>query len=626
MRYGSPPSVSNDNSGKQAPDQVQVDEGQEFSWFSTDDQHLNSQGHSEDNRQGHTEDNHRLGETDEAHKEEDKIASLESDLILEKARSDMWQKMYTEQKESSESMTCSGNEIVKQFRQLLQNLSVPEDLSEDMKDKWEVVKNQSLDGWQLIMDLASSMTPETTPDENDFQTTQQDDIHKTTSHGNSNPRNNDWGFDKDSGRDEDTDDQNDFSSRSNNKKRSLPKWSETIRDVYNKTKSSMSDVSQQIKETWEQVKNLSQDLWKEHEPSMRKLKEKVSKKVEKVSEKLSTWFTRRRAYANHKRSNYWQSQQKSEEETSSNTGSTKRRSFTAEEEKNNPTTSDNEEEENYDDDDDDDDDQKEWEYSESLVKKYRRQFWKFRTKMDKLSLNKFLQMNFNHWKKAYRKIERFVKKIDLQVLSPPNRKWLTCQRDWWFSICTNVIMDPNCRDVLQGWQVNRTGGNPSNSNGSHDNGPQSKCQRKGDRSRKHCGKNNRGEKRRGDKATGQFPNRQYSTSEQHYQDEKNRRETHKKEEYSDSGNEEIIQDKTRHYCDPNSGDCLTRESSWYMQQLKHRSDMRSMVEQEAELSGDSDWMFTRAEERDFQRTLPDDWYFRKLDSNQYKENDFFDEE
>lgn len=33
----------------------------------------------------------------------------------------------------------------------------------------------------------------------------------------------------------------------------VPQWAETLGDVYNKTKSSMSDVSQQIKDTWEQV-------------------------------------------------------------------------------------------------------------------------------------------------------------------------------------------------------------------------------------------------------------------------------------------------------------------------------------------------------------------------------------
>lgn len=607
MRYGSPPNASPETNAKD-----QEEEGQEFVWFTDDEEDHDEEDHLSD------------GEIEETR--ESKIARLEKNLLQEEARADMWQRMYMQQKESSEGITGSGKEILQQFSQLLQNLSVPEDLSENMKDKWEAVRNRSLEGWQLILDLASSVATYSTQGEGDTKTHQQD---------NSGPFNDDWGVDEDyvdtdadfsdpdndddegvfsdpdndddegvfsdpgidddEGDFSDTDEEKHFSDRSDSKKSSLPKWSDTIQDVYNKTKSSMSDVSQQIKKTWEQVKNLSQDLWKEHEPSVRNLQKKVTEKVEKVSEKLSTWFHRRKAYANHKQ--FWKHQATSDDQESTKAGSTKRRSFTTgkEEWKNTDWKTDDEEdtEEEY----DDEDDYEEWEFSESRVKKIHKNFRKLRAKMDKLNFQRFMRMNLDHWGKVFRKIERFVKKVDLQVLNPHNRKWLTCQQDWWYSMCTfKKNMEPSCRDMLKDWQVDRMEG-----------------QQKGD-GLKYSRETASSDRNRNKK----YHKRQHTRNEQHYQNEKNRRET-----FENKKNERLVRTGEEYLCSMHSDDCTDSKSSWYMQQLKHRADMRSMVvDQEGKSGGgEADWMFTRAEDRDFQRTLPDDWYLRRLDNNQY--NDVF---
>ncbi|OWF53966.1 uncharacterized protein LOC110445581 isoform X2 [Mizuhopecten yessoensis] len=646
MRYGSPPSVSQVTTGNQVPDQE--DEGeQDFDWFTPGDQHLEGQVHVEDSQHkseghGHTEDNPvGSGRTEDALKLEDKIVALESDLLFEKASSKKWQSMYQQQKESSDRNKCSGKEMLKEFSQLLQNFSVPEDFSENVKDKWEVVKNQTLEGWQLIMDIASMVTmgtthhddvpktteqddvPKTTEQDDVPKTTEQDDIHQTEQQDNSNskPVKNDWGFD--TGFDEEyveSDDENDSSSE-RNKRGSLPKWSETIQDVYNKTKSSMSDVSQQIKDTWEQVKNLSKDLWKEHEPSVTKLKEKMSKKVEKVSEKLSSWVTRRWNYKRHT----WKTQGKSNEERSSQTGSTKRRSYTKEQEEERDkywTSNNNEEKEEQ----EEEDDEGNWDYSESVVKRYRRLFWKFRTKMDKLSLEKVMRMNLNHVRKGFNKIEKFVKKIDVQVLSPFNRKWLTCQQEWWLSRYNGVDMGSDCRDVLPCWQVSlATGRDPGSCKGSRGDDPHIRNRpQKEDRHRKDSNNNNRGQKRHGDKIRKPVHGSRHPTGKPNYQQEKNRRGTFEEEEYNDTNSKPHPSDESVPFCDPTSGDCPTTEPSWYIQQLKHREELR-LVGDEAESDSSSDWMFTRAEDRDFQRTLPDDWYLRRLDSNENRKNEYLED-
>ncbi|XP_060068918.1 uncharacterized protein LOC132549024 [Ylistrum balloti] len=601
MKYRSPSNP--DVSGEKVLDK---DEGQDFSWFSSSDQDLQAQGHT---GQSKTKENRCRSEgTTAALEQEDKIAVLETDLQLEKARSDRWQSMYLQQKKSAESKTCSGKDFLNQFGEILQNFSVPEDFSENVKDKWEIVKNQSLEGWQLIMDMASIVTS---------GTKQQYDVHQTPKPAKSSPfkddRSSDTGPDKD---DLNGEDQEDFSSKEN-KEMPVPKWKNTIEDVYNKTKTSMSDVSQQIKQTWEQVKNLSQDLWKEHEPSVTKLREKMSKKVEKVTEKLNAWFTRRRAHG-HK-GHQWKASQKSNEETSSQTGSTKRRNFTKlkEEEKN--WTKDNEEKEDEEIDDDDDDvdedDEEKWGHSDPVMKWYHRKFSRFRTKIDKLNLQKFLKMNRKHMRKVFKRIENFVRKFDMQVLSPQNRKWLTCQLDWWFGMSADVKKDPNCRDMLQCWQV-KAGGDPSGCDSSHYSDQLHKGhQQKG--GKRHL--NNQGQGRE-DKAKKQFHGSPHRTDDSHYQDDNNRRERFEEEENSDP-----IEDPTP-FCDHASGDCPTSEPSWYIRQLKHREEMRRIVAEETEPGSQSDWMFTRAEDRDFQRTLPDDWYLQRLDSTKYRDNGYFDEE
>lgn len=65
------------------------------------------------------------------------------------------------------------------------------------------------------------------------------------------------------------------------------------------------------------------------------------------------------------------------------------------------------------------------------------------------------------------------------------------------------------------------------------------------------------------------------------------------------------------YCDPFSQDLDCGDESWYLKRMKDREHLRNY-----RTSSKTDWLFQRAEERDFYRTQPDNWYFNKMSGGQ----------
>ncbi|KAK3593806.1 hypothetical protein CHS0354_014349 [Potamilus streckersoni] len=68
------------------------------------------------------------------------------------------------------------------------------------------------------------------------------------------------------------------------------KWMDTMLDMWNKTRASVTNVTKQIQETWQQVKNLSVDLWGKNQPYVEKLQQKFGDTVEKASQSLQKKF------------------------------------------------------------------------------------------------------------------------------------------------------------------------------------------------------------------------------------------------------------------------------------------------------------------------------------------------
>ncbi|KAK6188497.1 hypothetical protein SNE40_004660 [Patella caerulea] len=76
------------------------------------------------------------------------------------------------------------------------------------------------------------------------------------------------------------------------------KWSENIKEIMNKTRNKMTNVSQQIKDTWLQVKNLSVKFLTQHEPAVSNTLNKITNKVvnfghkikNKIERKVNRWY------------------------------------------------------------------------------------------------------------------------------------------------------------------------------------------------------------------------------------------------------------------------------------------------------------------------------------------------
>ncbi|KAL3867126.1 hypothetical protein ACJMK2_044353 [Sinanodonta woodiana] len=68
------------------------------------------------------------------------------------------------------------------------------------------------------------------------------------------------------------------------------KWMDTMLDMWNKTRASVTNVTKQIQETWQQVKNLSVDLWEKNQPYVEKLQQQLGSTMEEASHSLQKKF------------------------------------------------------------------------------------------------------------------------------------------------------------------------------------------------------------------------------------------------------------------------------------------------------------------------------------------------
>ncbi|XP_050402003.1 uncharacterized protein LOC126818582 isoform X2 [Patella vulgata] len=88
------------------------------------------------------------------------------------------------------------------------------------------------------------------------------------------------------------------------------KWSENIKEIMNKTRNKMTNVSQQIKDTWLQVKNLSVKFLTQHEPAVSNTLNKITDRVvnfgqkikNKIQRKVKRWYRMSKKQPNPSRS------------------------------------------------------------------------------------------------------------------------------------------------------------------------------------------------------------------------------------------------------------------------------------------------------------------------------------
>ncbi|KAK7496092.1 hypothetical protein BaRGS_00012793 [Batillaria attramentaria] len=74
------------------------------------------------------------------------------------------------------------------------------------------------------------------------------------------------------------------------------KWSDGVKNLLNKTRATMSNVSAQLQQTWGKVKEASQQLWPSKDSVISRMAARVTEGVTKISNKLhkraSSWFNR----------------------------------------------------------------------------------------------------------------------------------------------------------------------------------------------------------------------------------------------------------------------------------------------------------------------------------------------
>ncbi|KAK7116372.1 titin homolog [Littorina saxatilis] len=101
--------------------------------------------------------------------------------------------------------------------------------------------------------------------------------------------------DRDAGSDNSAEEDPDADSRGEESHQS--KWSDGVKQLLNKTRGTLSNVSQQLQQTWSQVKDASRQLWPDDDSVLGRMasrvKEGVSKLSHKVKKKASRWFKKR---------------------------------------------------------------------------------------------------------------------------------------------------------------------------------------------------------------------------------------------------------------------------------------------------------------------------------------------
>ncbi|XP_061183452.1 uncharacterized protein LOC133191732 [Saccostrea echinata] len=379
-------------------------------------------------------------------------------------------------------------------------------------------------------------------------------------------------------------------------------WRETMHKILNKTKASVSVVSQQIQDTWKQVKNMSEDLWKKNEPVLTKLKSNVVMNVEEAAQKISAklegarnWLRHHRAYPRHKqnddyytekrhkhKNHHWRNhkedkyprhkqnddmyQEKNKKDSKFFKARTGRRSF--QEEK---------------------DDDKPWakhqRKAERFERKRDRKFQKIKRRFEKMHEYQFCKMNMKKRQKFFNILEDFDERFSADKMYDADHMWYSCQWDWWwnamsFHLNNFMLMDPNCQGTLLPWQEGilvsgrwECPGFPQNLN-------------------------------KQNQFTFKFHD--YEDDDDDDDDDDESSEKHfNSMPYFGNLNLQQTNNDTEEFrgCDPTKGLCdYNKYDSWYLKKMKFRQYQRFIDTTE---KGKTEWMFARANYRRHEREKTD---------------------
>ncbi|XP_063434509.1 interaptin-like [Mytilus trossulus] len=384
-------------------------------------------------------------------------------------------------------------------------------------------------------------------------------------------------------------------------------WSDAMNDILNKTRSSMVTVNKQIQETLTQVKNLSGDLWKKHEPkvnhilastyeTVKKNVNNVSKKVVKAAAKIvqksAKWI---RKYKKS-RKNKHNRNQNDDSDQDGFTASTSRRKYK------------------------DGSDNKHSDDDKHSSDHYEKHSYDFDQGHNTHGLKKELENLFESVEYVSTRndlpcgqiidimedFQQFKMKKGINVLSEEEKTWFYCQKAWFENMAySDPNVDTECREKLGRRQLAAA---------DHGCCP---CLHKHGRSQgKFCNLDN---------GCSQLNPKEKKPMNKRKDQKKRKEQEEDKKDYT--SDEKTVQNKTEEdykteedlakspgdfsYCDPFSQDLDCGDESWYLKRMTDREHLRKYRE-----SSKTDWVFHRAEERDYHRTQPDSWYFNKYGGGQ----------
>ncbi|XP_046357226.1 uncharacterized protein LOC124135747 isoform X1 [Haliotis rufescens] len=432
------------------------------------------------------------------------------------------------------------------------------------------------------------------------------------------------------------------------------KWSDSVKDILNRTQSSMSNMSQQIKETWNQVKNLSEELWKKHEPALSKVASKITERVrkfsdhvhDKIKQKTTRWFNKQKkrerneANKNSKRwhesqdgerhgskrgqkkreSGKWHQSQKrrGQQNLQDQVTPRKRHQETVEENGKMSKKGHKRQETNV------------------LRHRMRKQFKQLKTMMQQMSEERHLEMTPGNLQDICDFFIRFQTDWDIyKWLERSDVQWIICQSAWWHDRLHSLIpsRNPVCKGNIYGWQFEW--------------GPSS--------NRKGTFRTKQGKSEHGKKPKKKILERNLAAG-QPYSYEKEKRiveeESHNETEWYEQrarDREEMRKEWRQKRQKALDGDWydVMMKNRWQQREAEHKSDwiFDRAADREEERSEDkyipsqtfaepmhhsgqpdprTAWLFVRAEEQDYHHTEPNSWYFQRAKGRrQGKHNDYY---
>ncbi|KAL5004887.1 hypothetical protein ScPMuIL_018343 [Solemya velum] len=388
---------------------------------------------------------------------------------------------------------------------------------------------------------------------------------------------------------------------------------DSVFDILNKTQNSVFDISKQIQDTWNQVKNLSEDMWTQSEPTLNRLQKKFTNKLQKVSQhfqnkvnqKIKRWLHKGRRNPNSRKRDVPQRDFTGADARSFRASSKRRQHTVGNRDRGQPNQK----------------------LDKKMARRCDKSFNKFLKRIREMSRRDFKDLTATDLGIVLEQFEEFTSTFGTHVLMESSKVWFQCQYGWWVEIAhgNHPKVDKKCYSYMKGWQLKesksvkwrkwkKVGWNilaepciKSAFENVGDKDIPSQTNPVDDKSKFDDGFN--GEPGRKVKRGGN-DNMEIDLHEETLDTVNIRGDnSHVADNEVLNSTEELVLE----ICNSGMEEEDTK-ASWYMKMIAGRKYIRN-VQEDSTYDGDhkADWLFERADNREFERERPDDWFFRRTE-------------